>query len=419
MFLYLGQLLVISVTTANGDGSLSNHLISFLIFVLSLIIILLLSKKSLTIGIFAGSVTLGFLTLSLSDLIGITVATLTNSNVILLALAVSMIPLIGEILKESGFLESMVKNFKFGEKSFLIFSPAILGLLPMPGGALFSAPMVDRGGYSIDSVRKASINVWFRHILHLIYPLAPALIIACELANLETYTLIAFLFPFFLLSGMIGFWFLLGNIQDNKLNDKIVNWSEFLKPLLIIICAPIIDFLLKFFYGLKALATFIGVSISLIIGVSLSSSKIDNWLTMVKKAKSWDFFLLIVAIYLYQAIFAVSNVGLFVESVAIPSWAFIIVISFMFGFLTGRVSTPLVILIPLYITRFTIISPLNLALMYYSTILGYIISPIHPCLVFTAEYFNINPKEIIKDLLKVESFSLALGIILYVLFHII
>ena len=410
---------MISVTTATGDGSLSNHLISFLIFVLSLIIILLLSKKSLTIGIFAGSVTLGFLTLSLSDLIGITVATLTNSNVILLALAVSMIPLIGEILKESGFLESMVKNFKFGEKSFLIFSPAILGLLPMPGGALFSAPMVDKGGYSIDSVRKASINVWFRHILHLIYPLAPALIIACELANLETYTLIAFLFPFFLLSGMIGFWFLLGNIQDNKLNDKIVNWSEFLKPLLIIICAPIIDFLLKFFYGLKALATFIGVFISLIIGVSLSSRKIDNWLTMTKKAKSWDFFLLIVAIYFYQAIFTVSKVGLFIGSVAMPSWVFIIIISFLLGFLTGRVSTPLVILIPLYTVRFTMIAPLDLAMMYYSILLGYIISPIHPCLVLTAEYFKIDSKKIIENLLIVEFLSLVTGIFLYISLYLV
>ncbi len=56
-----------------------------------------------------------------------------------------------------------------------MLSPALFGMLPMPEGALLSAPMVDRFGENIDDSKKVIINVWFKHYLVFIYPLGALL----------------------------------------------------------------------------------------------------------------------------------------------------------------------------------------------------------------------------------------------------
>jgi hypothetical protein len=48
----------------------------------------------------------------------------------------------------------------------IIIFPALIGLLPMPGGAIFSAPMVKDIGsrYQLSGSQLSYINYWFRHI---------------------------------------------------------------------------------------------------------------------------------------------------------------------------------------------------------------------------------------------------------------
>lgn len=393
-----------------------SHLNVIVAFILSLITILVLSKRSITLGVFVGALVLGLLTLPPKEFLKNLIIGLSNVNNLLLALAVGIIPIIGELLSESGLLDSMIQNFKLGRKPLLVFSPAILGLLPMPGGALFSAPMVDKAGPEVKRERKASINVWFRHILHLIYPLAPALIIACGIAGLQMYDVILFLFPFFLVSMFLGVLLLLSKIGDDKTSEnKDVDWVKFITPLLIILLAPIVDLILRTAYGITSLATLIGVSVSLVLGMLVSRMNISSLIRVVRKAKPWDFFFLIVAIYVYQVLFSNSGVPELVKNINIPMWFLVVFLSFIFGFLTGRVTTPLIILMPIYMVKFGNFSPMILALMYYSTILGYIISPIHPCLVFTAEYFKTDTREVIRDLIIVDISSLVFGVVIFLL----
>jgi len=392
-----------------------NQLFLVAAFIISVIVILMVAKKSLTLGIFIGALFLGIISIPVNKILGLLISVFTNINYLLLASAVALIPIIGTLLNESSLLERMIKNFAFGKKSLLMFSPAILGLLPMPGGALFSAPMVDKTTSDINGVRKTSINVWYRHILHLVYPLATALIIGGELAGLSTYILAAYQTPIFILSASLGFLFLLRNVGDSDRNRE-YNWVEFFKPLFIILLAPLIDFSLKTLFGFDYLATFIGVAVAL--GVTLYYSKLDKKriLKITKKSKPWDFFLLIMTIYLYQNIFISSGVPEILKGLSFSPYLLLILAGFSLGFLTGRVSTPLIILIPIYIVKFGVMDPISFAMLYYSTLLGYIMSPVHPCLVFTVEYFKVNVKDAIIDLLPVTIISLVLGnFLLYVM----
>ena len=55
----------------------------------------------------------------------------------------------------------------------LVFFPALIGLLPMPGGAIFSCPMVrdTAADTNLTNEQKGLINYWFRHIWEISWPL--------------------------------------------------------------------------------------------------------------------------------------------------------------------------------------------------------------------------------------------------------
>jgi hypothetical protein len=85
-----------------------------------------------------------------------------NPSIVLLALSVLLIPILGGIMEESGLMLELIQNMKVSKKVALMVSPALFGLLPVAGGALMSAPIVDQIDPALDSNRKVAINVWYR-----------------------------------------------------------------------------------------------------------------------------------------------------------------------------------------------------------------------------------------------------------------
>jgi len=75
--------------------------------------------------------------------------------------------------------------------------PALIGLLPMPAGALFSAPMVESaaGNAQISGGRLSAVNYWFRHIWEHWWPLYPGVILAMTLTGSGLGQFIAFQLP--------------------------------------------------------------------------------------------------------------------------------------------------------------------------------------------------------------------------------
>ncbi|GFH62276.1 MAG: DUF401 domain-containing protein [Candidatus Desulfovibrio kirbyi] len=88
----------------------------------------------------------------------------------------------------------------------LIFFPALIGLLPMPGGAIFSCPMVrDMAKDSnMPDEGKALINYWFRHIWEIAWPLYPGYILACTLADIPITLLWRYTCPIVLFNLVVG-----------------------------------------------------------------------------------------------------------------------------------------------------------------------------------------------------------------------
>ena len=172
---------------------------AWLSFLIVLILILILSKKELGVVLILGSILLGLLTNV--DLIKSSLNVFCELSTILLALSVTLIALLGGIMEESGLILELIKKLRVSNKISLMLSPAIFGLLPVAGGALMSAPIVDQIDPNLSPNKKVSINVWYRHVLLLIYPLSSAILVASSLSGLALYSIIISLtIPFF---GMI------------------------------------------------------------------------------------------------------------------------------------------------------------------------------------------------------------------------
>jgi len=80
-------------------------------------------------------------------------------------------------------LQQLVKDYRL----ILAFIPALLGLIPMPAGAMFSAPMVKEIGDRVEltSEEETFVNYWFRHVWEFVWPLFSGMILFAGLLKVE------------------------------------------------------------------------------------------------------------------------------------------------------------------------------------------------------------------------------------------
>lgn len=378
-------------------------------FLLSLLTILLISRKNVGLGLTSGAIILGLFTLPITTIIDGAIVTISDPSVIYLALAMGVIPIIGSTMTQSGQIDSLVDNIRIKRRYLLALSAAVMGLLPMPGGALLSAPILEKGGQGVDSVVKGAINNWFRHIFILIYPLSSALIVSTSICGLDIYRAIAYLIPGFLFTFVLGYFFMLRRVDGNLSYDSALSKSDLVMPLTVICSAPLVDFVLKKLFSMGNLATLIGVTVGLALSVGFSRKKLDLK-RMVVGMKPWNFSFIILGMFMYLHIFQKSEAGNIVALVPLPPLMLAVTAGFALSVVTGRVELPASIIFPVYLATAGSISPLLFALIYISMFFGYIFSPVHPCLLVSCEYFSVPVKSMIR-ILALPTF-IVLGVIL-------
>jgi integral membrane protein (TIGR00529 family) len=363
-------------------------------FLLALVLLLLIARKSLWLALIVGAFVLGIFNLELTEFLSLIISTITDPAILLLALAVGLIPMIGGGLQVSGLLADLVDNLQMKRKVFLGFSPALMGLLPIPGGALLSAPMLSKAGDDIPSSTYTAINVWFRHILILIYPLG-ALLPCSKMANLNIYSIILFLLPAFAVLFLLGYFFFLFNIRGNMPSEKKIDLRKIIPPLFIIIIAPLIHIMLSNSGIMDEISLLIGISTSLILTYFIGRLQTKNIKGIFTKMKPWKYFLIIIGVFLFLHIFKASNISEEISKIIISRSFLIVFVGGFLGFVTGRVQLPIFILVPIFLVKFgnSELTVLSFAIMYVAVYIGYMISPVHPCVSVSVEYFKTSYKD--------------------------
>jgi hypothetical protein len=107
-----------------------------------------------------------------------------------------LITFLGQVLHSTLQLEGLVRALGdlFADRRWLLpLMPMLIGLLPMAGGAMFSAPMVDEASRDMNAnpEQRTFLNYWFRHAVEPVFPLYPSLVLAAGLmgASIQAVTL--------------------------------------------------------------------------------------------------------------------------------------------------------------------------------------------------------------------------------------
>ncbi len=344
------------------------------------------------------------------------VTALMDSMTIKLVLVVFLIGIIGKMLKETGSLEIMLNKLAILVKDVrvqIVMLPSLIGLLTVPGGAVLSAPMVEEAGkgHDLSKVKMAAANLLYRHLWYFIFPLYPALIMATELAGIDVIYFILFNLPVVIIVFFVSFFILFKDMENIYTDPEIINNSsqnsyqselfQFIKSIFPILVAVI----LALAGGLYLpLALFIGLLLAFVnyLGGETSGSnlfaKIRTRLKYARQGIDLNMVLAIIGIMVFKDFVegsgALDVIAVQLMELGIPLGVLVPVSSFITGFLTANHIASIGIVFPLLSPLFpeAAFAPL-MGLLYAGGVTGYIISPLHLCLILTREYFKVPFKE--------------------------
>ena len=149
-------------------------------------------------------------------------ATVLDTRKIGQYLTVVEIGVLGVLLKKYDFIQTIIDKLNRvvpNKKLQLMFIPALIGLLVVPGGAIISAPFIDKIGDELDieKPRRAIINLIYRHISMHIMPYSNGLLLmALLLPQVSVYNVIAFNFIFVAIYVTIGYFTYIKDIKYKK-----------------------------------------------------------------------------------------------------------------------------------------------------------------------------------------------------------
>jgi len=391
-------------------------LISLVVSLLALFI-LVFRKVDIAYSLAISTFLFGVLVFNIKDLIENTYHGLFSFSTLRLFLAFILAFYFAALLRNVGVMDKIVKGMSSINKKFTaIFLPSVVGLIPMPGGALVSAVMLKDlylNDLEIGGEKATFINFWFRHIWVTVWPLYQSLIVASILLNVKVWQVISCTYPINLATIVGGLLVVLpllkntGENLDEKSNRDFKAIVEGFWPFLVVIV---------FVLGLK-----MDIVYSLVIVVVLTSlvyrpdkSKIKNSLKFAFNPK---ILLIIAMVMIYKEYVMNSGVNLKLYSLAIslglPIYLVLFLIPFIIGLATSGEFVFVAMSFPVLINILApggSIDPFSIFIAYLGGVLSVLITPIHLCLALTLKYFNAKTSITYRYILLSMIFSLILGL---------
>jgi hypothetical protein len=323
-----------------------------------------------------------------------------------LFLIIVLVQFIGAVQKSRRMYDRLIEalNSMIRDKRLVaIVSPAIIGFLPMPGGALLSAPLVDvsTARMKLKPAFSAFLNFWFRHDWELIWPLYAGLLLFQTLSRIPMRRVILFQLPFSLLHILAGlavaFWYFrshgIGKEHPGPGNGVHAAARDFFSG-----TWPILTVILLFFVKAPPLLPLplhwalllVAVLLGLLKKVGLR--EIASILFAKTTVRS---LLVIAAVIVFQRLIEVSAAFATLKTMQISlglTVLFVFFVAFTVGFLTGVNTAYIAIAFPVLLPLIQHL-PNYFYLSLYIYVIGFagiLVSPLHLCLVLTNEYFGAS-----------------------------
>jgi integral membrane protein (TIGR00529 family) len=336
------------------------------------------------------------------------------------AMIVGLILILSSSMEKAGQMQRLLKSFRglvSNPRLNLTIFPALIGLLPMPGGAVFSAPMVKElaADTNLSNDRLSFVNYWFRHIWEYWWPLYPGILLAAIMAEVNLAVLVSVGVPITLVAVLLG----QGNIkglhstEDSPRVDHRPPLRPFIRELMPILIAIIPGLSLGILLSRMVPALLAAKESALIISLCAAVA----WIWRVNRFSREDMagimanrhvlkmVYMVIAILIFKGILtdshAVAAISDELMRLKIPLVLVMLAVPFLVGMLTGLtvafVASAFPILIPMIHSmgeaRF-MVAYVMLALV--SGFAGVLLSPVHLCLLLSNEYFHTSQMSVYK-----------------------
>ena len=394
---------------------------SDLIILLSAILllgVLIILKLNLGLSIFISAIFLGILRgFNFLDLLKNLWITLSASDTLEVLIIVVFITIFVSILATFGFLEEIVKSFSkiFSPKIFIPAFAFIIGALPMPGGALVSAPLVEEGAKSsvISSGEKTVINYWFRHIWEPVSPIYPEMPMNAAILGASIPFIVSVQWPVSVAMIVSGIIFLLPLIRvngDPKFEKSFKFYLEALQSVLPLVLVILLILVLK-------LSIILSIAAGILYVIFVKRVSFQKAIKSIDLKSIFKILFLMFSIFYLKYTVIDSNVitGVYkvLEIYNVPNFIILFFLPFIVGIMTGASTATFGVSYPLLlpIIRSVNIIPLNLFIAFVGGWLGIMLTPTHLCLSLSIEYFSAKFKETYIILIKNLAFVFLLSVL--------
>ncbi len=338
-------------------------------------------------GIACAVLVLGLLTLPAGKLAAVALATLVSWHTAALLLTIFSGIMLARLMDAGGVTEEL--SSRLGGGCVLLVLPLMLGMLPMPGGALVSAILLKRLGTYGDELI-AFTNYWFRHLLIPVWPLYPAFIITMGVAHLTALELIAINLP--LAASAIA----AGMLLCRGMKFSLLRCLSLLRmPILWMLILPLS---IGVALNLPLYAVISATALSVAILTRAGAGGIKK---AARAALDAELFLLVILVLVLRDVAEAGGAGERLAAALQVSGEPLVgaaLFSFTVGLLTGIEMAPAGVAIPLFLGLVEQ-NPQALLVLFASGYLGVQLSPAHLCLTGSIHHLGAGFLQVYRRVL--------------------
>ncbi len=367
----------------------------------------------------------------------------SSSSTLKLVGIVVLVLILSHCLEVTGQMNQILRTFQAlarDARLLLVTLPALIGLLPMPGGAVFSAPMVEESQKELNltPTKKTLINFWFRHIWEYSWPLYPGILLAAGLArkaglDLSVFKLAIIQSPLTAAALVGGILFILRGIpraagvrRPEKGKFQFAKLALDLSPILVIIALVV---LLSAATGMESEESLLAALVPAIV-LTLAIGRAKRGMPLLSSLKKISASHILKLVYMIMGLMvfrgtipksgAVTEISAMMKAYHVPLLPFIVTLSFLAGLVTGLTMAYVGMLFPIFTPLILQVTsdPLPfLVLAFGSGFIGVLFSPVHVCLIVTHHYFKSGFSGVYRGMLAPAAVIFATLIALFLVLY--
>jgi uncharacterized protein len=392
---------------------------------IAFILILVRFKLPVAVGVLGGCLLLMALVIPFDQTPALILKTVEDQQTWELFVVVPCTLAFSSFMDQKGLLTRLTDALAgIGARIAIHLLPAIIGLVPMPAGALVAATAEKKlaENLKIQPQHIAFINYWFRHIWEFSMPFYPTIMVVSTISAIPLATVVKTLFPMTVLAVILGaivsYWILRNTPPAEKAGQDL-HKNIFLS--LIKAIWPILLLIILIFIKVEAWIAFPIVLVLVIIQQKI------KWKEMKKALKEalnpWILFLLL-AVMLYQTVVkntdSASAMITYIRSSDLPSVVILVGIPLLVGLAVGYGPAVAGISLPLmlpFIVDSSGIHTAALLVVCVSGMVGQLLSPAHLCFGLSVAYFKTSMGKVYRLTVPVALLIVSIAVLDYIFFN--